>query len=364
MRVLGLMSGTSMDGLDCCISDIDIDKSYNFNYKILDYKTFPFNNELKKIIRLSIGNKQESIVNVCNEKLGKFFLEKSKLFLNSKKVDLISIHGQTISHIDKVKSVQIGDPKYLHDYFNVPVCFNFREKDIELGGCGAPLIPFLDWLLFRTYDYDIITLNIGGISNITYIPMLSKKSEVIGFDTGPGMCLIDEFVKKEFDLDYDQKGLLSQIGEVDNKLLNYMLKDEFVNKSYPKSTSREYFGYEYLINIFSKFSHINKYDFLRTLVSYTVESITINIIKNSLDVNKYKLILSGGGIKNITLFNEIAEKIGKSKILTSNYLEINPDAKESFLMAVLGICRFKKINNNMPSVTGAKYETSYGDIYE
>ena len=178
------------------------------------------------------------------------------------------------------------------------------------------------------------------------------------------MCLIDEFVKKEFNLDYDDKGLLSKIGEVDNQLLNYMLKDKFVNKIYPKSTSREYFGYEYLINILSKFSHINKYDFLRTLVSYTVESIIVNSVKNSLDINKYKLILSGGGIKNITLFNEIADRLGESRILTSNYLNIHADAKESFLMAVLGICRFKKINNNMPSVTGAKYETCYGEIYE
>ena len=364
MRVLGLMSGTSMDGLDCCISNIDIDKNYNFNYEILDYKTFPFNSKLKKMICLSLGNAQKNIVHLCNEELGYFFLEKAKIFLNSKKVDLISIHGQTISHVDKVESIQIGNPKYLYNYFKVPVCFNFREKDIELGGCGAPLIPFLDWLLFKTYNYDIITINIGGISNITYIPMSSEKSKVVGFDTGPGMSLIDEFVKKEFNLDYDCEGLLSQKGQVDTKLLNYMLKDKFVNKSYPKSTSREYFGYEYLINILSKFSNVNKYDFLRTLVNYTVESIVRNIAINSLDINKYKLILSGGGIKNITLFNEIIDKFGKSNILTSNHLNINPDAKESFLMAVLGICRFKKINNNMPSVTGAKYETCYGEIYE
>ncbi|MDC1050840.1 anhydro-N-acetylmuramic acid kinase [Candidatus Marinimicrobia bacterium] len=364
MKVLGLMTGTSMDGLDCSISDIYIDKHYNFSFKILDYKTFNFDDELKEMICLSIGNKNSEVVNICHDNLGLFFLEKVKLFLVDKKVDLISIHGQTISHIDKLKSIQIGNPKYLYNYFTVPVYYNFRSKDIALGGCGAPLIPFLDWLLFKKFNYDIITLNIGGISNISYIPKYANRSEVVGFDTGPGMCLIDELVKKEFNLGFDKGGLLSKKGVTDKNLLNYMLKDKFVNKEFPKSTSREYFGYDYLKNILATFPLINKYDILRTLVSFTVESIILNIIKNRLDLNKYKLILSGGGIKNITLFNEIIDRIGESKIITSSCLNINADTKESFLMAVLGICRHKNINNNMPSVTGAKYEACYGELYE
>ena len=114
------------------------------------------------------------------------------------KPDLIASHGQTISHISGTSTMQVGNPKYLHNAYNKPVIYNFRLKDIELGGKGAPLIPFLDWLLFNKYKQNILTLNLGGIANISYIPKSGNREHVIGFDTGPGMSLIDEYSKKHF----------------------------------------------------------------------------------------------------------------------------------------------------------------------
>ena len=203
MKVLGLMSGTSMDGVDCCYVDININNHYNLKYKILDYNLYAFTKKIKKLVYNSIGNYESDTSKQCHQELGKFFQHISAHFLKKNRVDLISLHGQTISHINNIKSIQIGNPKFLYDYFKVPVCFDFRSNDILLGGSGAPLVPFLDWLLFRNSSTNIITLNLGGIANISYLPKNCLRDNVIGFDTGPGMCLIDEYVKYKFNLDYD-----------------------------------------------------------------------------------------------------------------------------------------------------------------
>ena len=194
MKVLGLMSGTSMDGLDCCLAEILLSTELNFN--ILDFKTYSYDYKTIEKISNNIGTNNIEKVKSLDEYLGKIFSDISYKFLGNRKIDLIASHGQTIIHQNAEKSIQVGDPKYLHDRFKVPVVFNFRGKDILLGGTGAPLIPYLDWLLFKLNQKNTITLNIGGISNITFIPSSGSRSDVLGFDVGPGMSLIDEYVKK------------------------------------------------------------------------------------------------------------------------------------------------------------------------
>ena len=364
MKILGLMSGTSMDGVDCCYADISLNRDYDFNYKILDAFTYSFPLKIKKNINASIGNTQTNIVKKTNEQIGVFFCEKSIDFLGNRQIDLISIHGQTISHIDKVRTIQIGNPEYLSKYFKIPVCYDFRSLDVLLGGTGAPLMPFLDWLIFKDSSDHVITLNIGGIANITSIPKRCKRTSVIGFDTGPGMCLIDQYVKLKFDLYYDDCGVKASRGSICYDLLEYLMQDPFINKSYPKSTSREKYDMNYLLRIVKKFQNINQFDFLRTLVFFTASSISINIKKIVGSKLSYKLILSGGGSRNLLLVQDIKKNTPNSNLEIIDSYNINRDIKEALLMAVMGVAKYKNINNNMPSVTGAIKLDCYGEIYE
>ena len=364
MKILGLMSGTSMDGLDCCYADIDIDKDYNLKFEIIDFRTYNFATDIKKLINQSLGNENLDTTLKCSEELGMFFYDTSKEFLNNRYVELISLHGQTISHIDGKSTVQIGNPKYLYEYFKVPVCYEFRKLDIRLGGTGAPLIPFLDWLIFKDLSFNVITLNLGGIANITYLPSFCTRNDVIGFDTGPGMCLIDEYVNLNFDLSYDKDGLLASKGNINHDLLYHLMEDHFINKKYPKSTSREVFGFKYLNKVVDKFKRISTFDFLRTLVMFTATSIHYNVKKYIRYKDNLRLILSGGGSKNLLLVSDLKSLFKDVHITFINEYSIESDAKESFLMAVMGVTRFKNIDNNMPSVTGARKNACYGEIYE
>ena len=147
--IAGFMSGTSMDGLDCCIAKIDINKKWDFNYEIIATKSYDFNISVKAKIRKYLGETEISKITHLDNFIGKTFFDLTKDFLSVHKFDAISIHGQTIHHCDKVKSIQVGNPKYLASFFKVPVIYDFRQKDIDLGGNGAPLMPFLDWLLLK-----------------------------------------------------------------------------------------------------------------------------------------------------------------------------------------------------------------------
>ena len=351
-----------MDGLDMCLAQISLNKDYIFNYKIISTHYEKFDEDTINFIKKTINNIK--FFNGLHEHLGKVFLSIVDKYYSKGDMDIISMHGQTIRHIDKVKSIQCGNPKFLNNEFKVPVVYNFRETDIIEGGNGAPLMPFLDWLLFKTYLTDVVTLNVGGISNISHIKKQSSLDEVIGFDTGPGMSLIDEFVFLKWKLRYDLNGELSSKGVIVEELLNYLMNHKYLAKIPPKSTGRDVFGFEMLKSTIDKFYYVDKIDFLRTLVRFSAESIIFNLkyLKN-LNLTNTTLIISGGGINNKLLMYDIKEISDFSNIITSNSIGINPDFKESLLMSVLGLGRIMNLKTNVPSVTGAGKLVSCGDIY-
>ena len=297
----------------------------------------PFDNNIRDLIRYTIENQNKDAVSKCHRELGINFLNIVKYYFNDKKFSLIAMHGQTISHVNGIKTLQIGDPKYLFNYYKIPIIYDFRSKDIELGGNGAPLVPYLDWLLLRKTEIDTVTLNLGGIANLTYIPMNGNRLDVIGFDTGPGMSLIDEFVNKHWNIRFDVNGEIASKGVVDHKLLEILLNDHYINSDFPKSTSREVYGLSYIDNILCDCPNINKFNILRTLVLFTAESINMNV-KLLLNKNdNFHLIISGGGVKNHLLIQDIKKIFNTSKVFTSEIFDINIDSKEALLMAVMGL---------------------------
>ena len=362
MNILGIMSGTSCDGLDLCNVKIDINKDYNFNYEILNFFTIPFSDIEKKFI-FSLRN-HDNYTNKENEiELTNIFINKIKKFCsNLNQIDYIACHGQTVLHIDKKISIQLFDAKYCFEKLDIPIIYNFRNNDIKYGGTGAPLMPFLDWLLFSNKSEDIVTLNIGGIANISHIPKSGKRDEVLGFDVGPGMCLVDLASKLLFDSDCDLNGRLSDNGKVIEDLLNDLLSIELIKSSPPKSMDIVDFDKNLFNKILNKFPKINERDLLRTLVQTTIESIDYNISKYlKLADKSFELIFSGGGTNHPIVKSSFLEK-GYNVKMISDY-GIDSSIKEALLIAALGACRINNLTSNMPKVTGASSKCFLGDIY-
>jgi len=360
-KVLGLMSGTSMDGLDCCLCDLYIDNNYNFDYKIIDWNTFPYESSLIDQIKMNIANPLQ--INSLNDKMGKIFCDLVIDFLKGRKIDLIGSHGQTILHIDKKFTLQVGNPKYLHEKINVPIVYNFREKDIINGGNGAPLMPFLDWLLFKNSKIDTYTLNIGGISNLCKISYKINQHDVLGFDTGPGMALIDEFVKKIWNESIDYNGKYSTDGKIITKLENDLLLHPFIISKPPKSTGRNEFGTKMIEEILQKYSYLKSIDILRTLVSFTAKSIWINLKKYLKFSRRASVIyINGGGFHHPILMKDLKKYIKISMFEDLQNLGIHSDNKESLLIATLALSRYLNIPTNMKNVTGSKGDICLGNI--
>ena len=363
MNILGIMSGTSCDGLDLCNVNIDISKEYNLDYEILNFFTIPFSDNEKKFI-FSLRN-DENYKNKENEiELTNIFINKIEKFCsNLNQIDYIACHGQTVLHIDKKISIQLFDAKYCFEKLGIPIIYNFRNNDIKYGGTGAPLMPFLDWLLFSNKSEDIVTLNIGGIANISHIPRSGKREEVLGFDTGPGMCLVDLASKLLFDSDCDLNGQFSDNGKIIDDLLSELLSLELIKSPPPKSMDIVDFDKNILNKILNKFPKINKHDLIKTLVQTTIESIDHNISKYlKLTDKSFELIFSGGGTNHPIIKSSFLEK-GYNVKMISDY-GIDSSIKEALLIAVLGACRINNLTSNMPKVTGASSKCLLGDVYE
>lgn len=362
LKILGLMSGTSMDGLDCLLCTINLSSNYNFEYKVHDFKTMPYSNKTKQqIVKALAGDVID--IQLADTELGNIFGTLAHQFLNGRSVDLIGSHGQTVAHEDKVSTLQIGNPAPLSQMLNAPVVYDVRQADIAAGGNGAPLVPFLDWLLFRNQNQDIVTLNLGGVANLTYVPASGERDQVVGFDTGPGMGLIDECCMQFFDDSADWNGKYSRQGQINQQLLISLMNHEFLSKVPPKSTGRHEFGKDFLAHILDRFEQVSPSDLLRTLIVFTAKSVTENIIK-FLNFTGYTgtLFLSGGGAHHPQLKKDLSQFLPSCRVENIQETGLDPDAKEALLMAVLAMSHIRKLPANMISVTGASNYAILGKL--
>ena len=356
---IGAMSGTSADGID-----ISIIKTDGLNYfEPISSVSISYNADLRnKIINFSKSFSDKSShfnIILLEELITHKYIEGilkliKKTNIKLKNIDTISVHGQTIFHDPKNNiSLQLIDSKKISDYFKIKVISNFRQKDIINGGEGAPLIPIFHSVLKRYIKANgsAMFINIGGVSNVTYV---SKSCPLIAFDTGPGMCLLDDYVSKNSKYQFDYNGKLSKKGIVDYTVLMKNLSDNFFKKNYPKSLDRNYFSIK-------SYKNLNFYDACSTISAFTVLSIYEGIIK--IDKNYNSIFLMGGGSRNLFILEELS-KLTNVKVFSINSCNLSDKYIESQGFAYLGVRSLKNLPISYPGTTGAKKATSSGDIYK
>ncbi len=378
---LGVMTGTSCDGID--IAAVEFSEEEFSKFTILKYKTFDYPKEVNEFINtVNSNNSSISEISQFNYYISQLYADAISKFMNefnfSDKIDFVAVHGQTIWHqpnktafLNKsiASTYQAINLSALSKLIALPVVGDFRAGDIALGGNGAPLVPIFDFALFARYNSNFIVLNIGGISNLTLIPETDKISDIIAFDCGPGNILINLLAEKYFNLTYDNNGEIAKSGKVNSMLLDIIRDyDNYCELPFPKSTGREHYNQEFIdkvLHIFNdNYSNIPKNDIVATFSHYSAICIASSIEK--LGIDKFKLIISGGGLNNTFLIDSIKnELISRNQEFIIENIEqygINSDAKEAIAFAYLGYLFLNQEYGNVPNATGAISSTILGTL--
>jgi anhydro-N-acetylmuramic acid kinase len=383
MIVVGLMSGTSADGVDVALARISGSGSAPVRGELLAHITLPLDGSVRKeVLRVAeSGAVSAGEISQLNFRLGEIFGDAvvaacSKFRVKLSQVDLIGSHGQTIFHQGKPvpflgrpisSTMQIGEGAIIATKTGVTTISDFRAADMAVGGQGAPLVPYVDYLLYADKTQGRVSLNLGGIGNITVLPANGKASDVYAFDTGPGNMVIDALVshfsrgRKRFDED----GRIARQGASNEKLLAEMMKDAYLRLKPPKSTGREYFGRTYigrLLKLALRFG-ASPDDLIRAATIFTALSVVDAIQRFVVPRTKtQQLIVSGGGAHNPVIMAQLAAALAPIGVMPSSEFGVDPDAKEAYAFALLAYETWHRRSGNLPSATGAKRGAILGKI--
>jgi anhydro-N-acetylmuramic acid kinase len=383
--VVGLMSGTSADGVDASLSEISGEGRGGLKLRLVAEHTEPHPDLLREKILQACEPGGGTAAELCelNFLLGEAFAAATNALLatagvKAEDVDLIGSHGQTISHIPPRtgdgayqlgSTLQLGEPAVIAERTGILVVSNFRTRDMAAGGQGAPLVPYVDYLLFSSDSASRLVLNIGGISNVTYLPAHGDPDAMIAYDTGPGNMVIDAMVQfmTRGQQTYDADGEIAASGTVHRELLDEMLKHEFLKQPPPKSTGREEFGNKYAGKMYAWGADHGKVimprDAIATATRFTALTIaqsvkTFLLPKGPID----ELIVSGGGALNPVLMEHLQNELPGMRVTLSDQYGLPLKAKESISFAVLARETALGRPTNLPSVTGAAGRRILGQI--
>ncbi len=370
LRYIGLMSGTSADGIDLALVEFDDNLSEQANGANLTasyYQAYDNDTQEKIMALYNPGNNELDRAGSLDIELAKQFSKAIKELLVQENltaagITAIGCHGQTIRH-RPIKSqyatnpftLQIGCLQTLAVLTGIRVIGDFRTKDIALGGQGAPLVPAFHQAIFASNQNDVFVVNIGGIANITFLPK-NAPDKTIGFDTGPGNALMDYWYSQHQAGRYDPKGQWASSGSICSALLSKMLSDPYFQHPAPKSTGREYFNALWLSQ-FTEQITLNPADIQATLTALTAETIAQEISQLS---TKSDVYICGGGIENNYLVSLLNQKLSGHKIVNTHTKNINSDSLEAMAFAWLALAFDKNIYGNIPAVTGASKHTVLG----
>ena len=365
---LGIMSGTSLDGVDIALTDI---QSNQTKLIAADFTPMPANLREKVTALIQSGETTLQALGELDHQFGLLYADCVNAFLRkhqlkSEQIEAIGCHGQTVWHSPKGQfpfTMQIGDMNLLATKTGITVVGDLRRKDMAFGGQGAPLVPAFHQAVFFDPHWVTVVLNIGGISNVS---LLIPEQPVIGFDTGTGNTLLDQWIEKHQGKAYDKNGEWAVSGQVNSTLLEALLDEDFFQLPPPKSTGRELFNLAWLENkiqkIAGKTTALLPQDVQATLAEFTVQSIVLalNHIQTTLPC---RLLVCGGGAKNQAIMNGLKQALPNWRIQLTTELELDIDYVEAAAFAWLAYRRMHNLPANLPSVTGATSAVSLGAIF-
>jgi anhydro-N-acetylmuramic acid kinase len=373
---LGLISGTSVDGIDAALVKIsEIDGL--LQCQLIAGETISYKPALRDEILAVCAESPRTIAQICqlDDAISSAFAAAAlKLMQTSNiKPDFIASHGQTVFHrppvtiSDRIQlgySVQLGRGAAIAHLTGIKTVSDFRTADIEAGGQGAPMVPMLDWLVLTHPTQVTCVQNIGGISNVAYLPAASDRDAVYGWDNGPGNVLIDMAVQKLFGQPYDCGGQLAARGTADLDLVAQWLGQDFFQIPPPKSTGRELFSPGYLERCLAQCAEnrLGDRDILTTLTEFTAIAIAQSY-QQFLPKFPDRVLLCGGGSRNDYLVQRLQHHLAPAEVTDTDAAGLNADFKEAIAFAVLGYLRLQEHPGNLPRVTGASHPVLLGRIY-
>lgn len=376
VRVAGLMSGTSADGVDAAVVDV-----HGRAVDLVAFHVYPYPPAVRKAVLDLCRPESARLDDIChyNHVLGELFADAVVALCREagiplRSIDLIGSHGQTICHLAQGRrygrriirsTLQIGEPAVIAHRTGITTVADFRPRDMAAGGQGAPLVPYADYRLFRHHRLSRVVQNIGGIANLTFLPARCGADDVMAFDTGPGNMVIDGLVRivTRGRRQYDGDGAMAAGGTPDPRLLKEMLRHPFLRRRPPKSAGREQFGQEYCQWLLDQARQrgLSPEDTVATATAFT--AITIGqAYRRFLPHLPEEVILCGGGAHNATLVRMLQERLIGVTIRSMDEFGISVDAKEAVSFALLALATIQGRPNNMPTATGAAEPVILGKI--
>ena len=379
LRVIGLMSGTSADGLDAALTEIT-GAGTQTQVRTLGFVSLPYTDaERETILRLASGESGGSReLTLFHFWLGQRSLEACRAVCEAagaapESVDLVGSHGQTLYHLPRGEeylgrsvrgTLQLGEASVICEGLGCPVVSDFRVRDLAAGGQGAPLVPYAEYLMYRRETETVGLQNLGGIGNLTVLPAGGRPEDTFAFDTGPGNMVIDQLAEQITGgaKRYDENGEMAAAGRVNEALLSWMAQDPYLQKAPPKTTGREDYGAGYVSMLMRKAEELrlSPEDLLATATRFTAVCVKA-AVRDFCPVKPDLLIAGGGGCRNDTLMRGLREELG-IPVLTNEDLGLDSDAKEAVAFAVLANECVHGYANNLCSVTGASHPVVMGKI--
>lgn len=370
-HLIGLMSGTSLDGCDAALAAFS-----GQDVRLVHFVSVPMPGELKQRVQQACSLSQSRVDLICslNVELAQFFAQAALAVCQQagfpiKQVAAIASHGQTVWHQPQAQgqlvpsTLQLGEPAVIAYLTGRPVIAGMRAMDMAAGGQGAPLVPLSEYLLYRG-TVDIALQNLGGIGNVTLLPANCSPEQVLAFDTGPGNLIIDGFAQALFHQDYDKDGLLAAQGQVNQALLAKWMALPYIDAPPPKSTGRELFGQAFVSAQLAQHAALPPHDLLATATAFTAHSMHRNYQLHVFPrcPGLKKIVLGGGGAYNPALRAMIAQLFSGCQVCTQEELGHSSEAKEALAFAIIGYHTLKHLPGNLPAATGAREAVPLGSI--
>ena len=373
VRVVGLMSGTSADGVDAALVEIK-ESSKGLAIDTIAYVNMAFSEQERRDIFQLFAPPSATVDKICrmNVVLGEKFAGAALLVIEAagfdpKDIDLIGSHGQTIHHLPAEQAtLQIGEAAVIAQRTGITTISNFRARDMAVGGEGAPLVPYFDWLMFMHPTRTRVLQNIGGIANMTILPKGCGLEDVYAFDNGPGNMIIDYMVSNmtNGDMGFDEDGAIAARGQVNQDMLHELMGHEFVMRKPPKTSGREEFGVEFTQGLIERWAGrgVSNEDMITTATAFTAKAIAYHLKNAVPGQNVDEFIVSGGGALNPTLMKMLEDEIAPIPVVRTEQYGVAADAKEAVAFAVLAYQTVRGLATNVPNATGAREPVLLGQI--